>query len=248
MSYFFDADAPRSPAATLTTRYGSSSACTSSSSIASRRSCSSYERGRVAVDEQLDLVELVHAEHALRVLAGGARLAAEARRERGVAQRQLVQDLAHVEARERDLGRAGEVEVVGLERVDVRLLGREEAGAVHRPFAHEHRRQHRHVAVLRGAVEREAVDRERDERRVADEVAEARARDARGALHLEAADLRVLGAVGLRVADAPELDRVVVGVAVGSGRIRGVGNDVEQRVAVGLGGRELVLGGRAARP
>ena len=47
----------------------------------------------LAVDEQLDLVELVHAEHAARVLAGRARLAAEARREGGVAERQLVEDL-----------------------------------------------------------------------------------------------------------------------------------------------------------
>ena len=75
----------------------------------------------LAVDEELDLVELVHAEHPARVLARGARLAAEARREGRVAERQLLQDLAHVQAGERDLRRAGQVEIVALERVDVRL-------------------------------------------------------------------------------------------------------------------------------
>ena len=91
---------------------------------------------------------------------------------------------------ERDLGGAREVELVGLERVDVRPVGREEAGAVHRLLAHEHGRQHRREPVRNRAVEREAVERQREERGVADQEAEARARQARGALELEAADLR----------------------------------------------------------
>ena len=77
-------------------------------------------------------------------------------------------------------------------------IGREEAGAVHRLLAHEHRRQHRRVAVLHGGVEREAVQRHRDERGVAEEVAEARAGEPRGALHVEAADLGVLRRLGAR--------------------------------------------------
>ena len=125
----------------------------SSSSIASSRSCSSRAAAGGREDEHLDLVELVHAEHAARVLAGGARLAAEVRRVAGVPQRQRVrvEDLAHVHRREPDLGRAGEVELVALDLVDVHLVGRQEAGAVHRLLAHEHRRQHGHEALLRRA-------------------------------------------------------------------------------------------------
>ena len=148
-----------------------------------------------------------------------------------------------MEAGERDLGGAGQVELVGLERVDVRALGREEAGAVHRLLAHEHRRDQRRVAVRGGAVEREAVERHRDERRVAGDVAEARAREPRRALHLEAADLGVLRA---RAGPARPTRRsssasssVSPSGADGSG---GFGTCVEQRVALGLGGRELGLG------
>ncbi len=101
---------------------------------------------------------------------------------------------------EGDLGGAGQVEPVLLERVDVRALGREEAGAVHRLLADEHRRQHRHVTVRDRAVDGEAVDREREQGGVADQVAEPRAGEARGALHVEAADLGVLRALGRRVA------------------------------------------------
>jgi hypothetical protein len=68
--------------------------------------------GRVDVGEHLDLVELVHPDDAAGVLAVAAGLAAEAGREAGVAQRQLVDDLAGVEAGERHLGGADEVEVV----------------------------------------------------------------------------------------------------------------------------------------
>ena len=160
-----------------------------------------------------------------------------------VAQRQLLDDLVHVEAGERDLRGAGEVEIVGLERVDVRALGREEARAVHRLLAHEHRRDQRRVAVRGGALDREPVERHRDERRVARDVAEARAREPRGALHLEAADLGVLRAGRARLADPADLLGVLVGVAVGRRRIGRVRNLVEERVALGLGGGELGLGG-----
>ena len=58
-----------------------------------------------AVDEHLDLVELVDAKHPTRVLARRAGLAAKARRIGGVAERQRLglEDLVHVEAGEGDL-------------------------------------------------------------------------------------------------------------------------------------------------
>ena len=125
----------------------------------------------------------------MRVLAGRARLAAEVRREGGVAERQLVllEDLAHVQARERDLGGAGQVEAVALDRVDVVLLGGEEAGSVHRLLAHEHGREDGREAARDEPVEREAVEREREQRGIADHVAESRARHLRRALHVEPA-------------------------------------------------------------
>ena len=63
-------------------------------------------------------------------------------------------------------------------------------------------------AVRDEMVEREAVEREGEQGRVADEVAEARAGDARGALHLEAAELGVLLRLGERgrLAPAGDLD------------------------------------------
>ncbi len=99
--------------------------------------------------EHLHLVELVHAEDAARVFAGGAGLAAEAGREAGVAQRQAlgVEDLLVVQRGERDLGGAHEVELVLGQAVDLLLGVGQEAGAEQRPLAHEHRRDHRLEAV-----------------------------------------------------------------------------------------------------
>ena len=148
-----------------------------------------------------------------------------------------------MQAGERDLGRAGQVEVVGLERVDVRALGREEAGAVHRLLAHEHRRQHRHVAVRDGAVEREAVEREREQRRVADQVAEARAGEPRARAPSRSGRPRCARgrrASGRRRGAAPRRPRRCRRRAP-TGRA-GSAPDVEQRVALGLGGGELLLG------
>ena len=134
-----------------------------------------------AEDEHLDLVELVDAEHAARVLAGGSGLPAEARGVAGVAQRQrlAVEDLAHVERGEGDLRGAGEVQVVALDAVDVDLVGRQEPGAVHRLLADEDGRQDGDEPARRDPVEREAVERQLEERRVAEAIGEARARDAR---------------------------------------------------------------------
>ena len=84
------------------------------------------------------------AEHPAGVPAGGAGLTPEVRRERRVAERQLLvlEALTHVERGERDLGGARQVEAVALDAVEVRLLGRQEARAVHRLLPDEHRRQH----------------------------------------------------------------------------------------------------------
>ena len=99
------------------------------SSIARMRSSSSHESLGVAVREHLDLVELVHAEDAARVLAVRAGLAPEARRVAGVAGRQLVgrEHLAAVQRRERDLARADEEQLAVVDVVHLRAVGREEA-------------------------------------------------------------------------------------------------------------------------
>ena len=96
---------------------------------------------------------------------------------------------------------------------------------------------------LDGRVDREAVEREREQGGVADQVPEARAGEARGALHLEAADLGVLGARRPGLADAAELLGVLVGVAVGRGGVGRVRHLLEEAVALGFGGGELLLRG-----
>src|SRR4029078_3756798 len=94
----------------------------------------------------------------------------------------------------------------------------------------------RHAAV--GA---EAIEREREQRGVADEVAEARAGQTGGSLHLEPADLGVFRPRRGRRAPAPELLRILLRVAVGNGRIRGIRHLLEQLVALVLGGGQLRL-------
>src|SRR5207248_280042 len=91
--------------------------------------------------------------------------------------------------------------------------------------------------------EREAVEREREERSVADPVAEAGAGDLRRALHVEPAELEVvLRVLELwRLAPAPDLRGVVLGVAVGHGLVRRVRDLLEQRVPRGFGLGELGL-------
>ena len=172
MSYFFAADAPRSPAATLTTRYGKLELLHELLLDLEQAVVLLARPLRPREHEHLDLVELVHAEDPARVLAGGAGLAPEAGRVAGVPQRQLVrfEDLAAAHRRERHLRRADEVELVALDPVDVHLVGREEAGAVHRFLAYEHRRQHRREAASDQPVEREPVERELEQRDVADAV------------------------------------------------------------------------------
>src|SRR5262249_57330600 len=75
-------------------------------------------------------------------------------------------------------------------------------------------------------VEREAVEGQRQERRVADEEPEPRAGEARSPFELEAADLRVLRAVRRRVTPPADLLRVLLRVPV---RRRGVRRGPHQR-------------------
>ncbi len=149
-----------------------------------------------------------------------------------------------MQRRERDLGRSGEEQPVGLECVDVRAVGREEAGAVHRLLADEDGRDHGREARLRQVVERELVERHRDPCRIAHDVAEARSGHARSSLHVEAADLRVLAGLGerRRLAHTAKLLGVVLRVAVGRRVVGRVRDERERRVSRRLGGRELLLG------
>jgi hypothetical protein len=191
---------------------------------------------RQAEDEHLDLVELVHAEHPARVLARGARLAAEARRVARVVERQRagVQLLVHVHRRERHLGGAGEVKVVPLDPVDVDLVGGEEARSVHGGFADEDGRQDRREALPRQPVESEPVERELREGRVAEPVSEAGAGHLGASLHVDLGQLEVIARLEVelrRLGGPPDLFRVLVGEAVGGARIRRIGEAREELVA-----------------
>ena len=75
----------------------------------------------------LDLDELVDAQQPAHVLAGAARLAAEAGRVAGVEDRQLVglDDLARMERGQRDLGGPGEPQIVVGELVGLLLVAGE---------------------------------------------------------------------------------------------------------------------------
>jgi hypothetical protein len=92
-----------------------------------------------AVDEHLDLVELVDPDDALGVLAVTAGLAAIAGRPPGIPLGAVgeVDDLVGVVAREGDLGGAGEVEVVGGQVVDLVGVVVEEARPAHDLGAHQ---------------------------------------------------------------------------------------------------------------
>ena len=136
--------------------------------------------------EHLDLVELVHPEDALGVLAGRARLAAEAGGEAGVAPRQLVagQDRAGVERGQRHLRGAGQVEVVLGDAVDLLLGVGQEACAEQRVLAYEHRRDHRHEALLLEQGEHPLHQRELEPHDRPLQVGEARAGHPGAGLHV----------------------------------------------------------------
>ena len=138
----------------------------------------------------------------------------------------------------------GQVEALVGDLVDLEALGREEAGAVHRLLAHEHRRDDRHEPLRGGAVEGPAVQREGDARGVADDVAEARARQPRGALHLEAPELEVvlrIGELGRLAGGAHDVALGVSALLVRDRLVRRVRDLLQQLVAPRLRRRVLLL-------
>ncbi len=110
-------------------------------------------------------------------------------------------------AGERDLARAGEVEVVGGQVVDLVGVLAEKAGARHDLGAHQRRRNKRYEVLGERLVEREVHERQ----------LEARA-DAAKKVEAAAADLRAAGDVD-RAEQLAELDVVArLEVEVGLGR------------------------------
>ena len=93
-------------------------------------------------------------------------------------QLRLLQPLVGVDPGQRDLGGAGQVQVVLLQVVEVGLLGRQEAGAVHGPLAGQDRRQHEQEPLAGQLVDDEPVQRHLGQRHVADPVGEPGARTA----------------------------------------------------------------------
>ena len=108
-----------------------------------------------------------------RILARRASLAPKARGLGHVAAWQFIEDLCRMERRERNLRRAGEVEVLALDSVDVDRLGWKEPGTVHRLVPHEYRWQHRYVPTFDGTLERVAIERQFQQGKVSDTVREA---------------------------------------------------------------------------
>ena len=124
---------------------------------------------------------------------------------------------------ERDLGRADEVEVVVGQPVDLLLGVGQEAGAVQRLLAHEHRRDDRLEAVAAQLLQRPAHERELEHHEVALQVGEARAGHPGRRLHVDQrpGQLEVVAAGAPGLADLAQ-DRVLRRrVVVGEVRQRG---------------------------
>jgi len=159
--------------------------------------------------EHFDLVELVDAEDPARVLAGGASLAAKARREARIAQRQSVraQDLACVQRRKRHLRGPEEIEIVLGQAVDLLLGVGQHSGAVERVRANQHGRNHRLEAGADQLLECPAHQRELEQHEIAAQVGKAGARQAGPGFHVNhrAGELEVVErrAGDPRLADSP---------------------------------------------
>jgi len=171
----------------------------------------------VAVGEHLDLVELVHSDDAAGVLAVRARLAAETGRPGDIAPRQITDDLVHVIAGERHLGRPDQVEVLLWQLVDLGRVRAEEPGALHGLRLDQHRRDHRREAGLDRLLHREVEHGELQLRADSGQVEEPGARHLRAAFHVDGAEAlaqlqMVLGleVEGPRGADGLQDDEVVL--------------------------------------
>ncbi len=162
-------------------------------------------------------------------------------REAGVAARDLVEDLPGVQRGERDLARAGQVEVVLGQVVDLLLGVGQEAGPEERLLADEHGRDDRLEAVAAQLVQRPLHERELEQHQVAAQVREARRREPRGALHVDplAGEIEVVARPARRHRGLADLaqHRVAVGrLLVGQVRQRR-----ERLAEAGLGVAELGL-------
>ena len=201
------------------------------------------------VGEHLHLVEPVHPDDPPGVLAVGACLLAEARAERGVAQRQslAVEDLVGVVRRQRHLRGADEVHVLALDPVDVVGGLAEEAGALHGPRLHQRRRDHRREAGVAGLVHRHVDQGELEVRADAGQVVEAGARHLGAAVDVDRAEdlaeldvVARLEALGREVAGGADLlEHDVVVLAAGRRLVGGRVRDRHQAGAVGLLGLRL---------
>ena len=150
----------------------------------------------------------------------------------GVAQRQALDDLAGVKRGQGHLAGSHQVEVVVGQVVDLLLGVGKEARPVERLLADEHGRDDGLEAVADELLRGPAHERELEQDHVAAQVGEARARQARAALHVDAlaGQLEVVGAGRACLADlAQDL------VLVCGGRVGQVGQRDEHRL-------ELVVG------
>ena len=207
-----------------------------------------------AVGEHLRLVELVDADDAASVLAGGPGLAPVAGGPAHVALGPggQVEDLVGVVAGQGHLGGAGEVEVVGGQVVDLVAVGAQEAGAAHDLRGHEGGGGHRGEAVGDGGVQGGRHEGQLQAHAPALEVVEAGPGDlgaAAGVDDVQAlADRQVVGgleALGGEVAGLAALvaqDDVVLLAARGR-PLDEVGELAGQVVEFGGGGRGGGLGG-----
>ena len=141
----------------------------------------------LADDVLLDLGELVDTQNALRVLAVGSSLAAEAGRVANVLDRQIssVQDLAAVHAGDRDLGGADEEEIVVGEAVGLLAATRELRVAEKANSLARTGTSSGGEALARDAIQRELHQRELEEDGVALEDVAARATHLRRALQVQ---------------------------------------------------------------
>ena len=203
---------------------------------------------------QLDLVELVLADHAARVLAVGAGLAAEARGVADELERQPLErdDLVANDIGDGDLGGRDQVELLRIlarHREQVVLELRQVAGAAQARGVHQVRRIHLGVAVLaRVHVEHELPQRPVQSCHRPGHEREARAGDLAGAREIEQA--QPLAHVHMvldreveapRLADSPHLQVVVGRLAHRHRFVREVGDDEQEVGELLLDLLELLL-------
>ena len=182
---------------------------------------------------ELDLVELVLANHAARVPSRGARFGAKARCVRTIGDGEvgLREDLVPVEVRDRHLGRGRQEPVRPLEAEEILLELRELARAEQGRGVHEERGQDLRVAVLtRVHVQEELDEGAGEERRPSLQHREAGTGDLGRALEVENAERGTKVPVRLRREVetrrlAPRLQDDVLGFvgSLGNGSVRNVG-------------------------